>query len=173
MDLRFTRPAPDEAPAYYNTYLRLVPEGDILAILESQLAPSLALWRGISEEKSLHRYAEGKWSIRQVMNHISDTERVMLFRAYWFARNFDSPLPGMDQEVAAAAAQADETGWEAHIEEFRTVRSATLSLLRNLPAAAWSARGTASGNPVSTRALIHIIAGHLLHHEAILRERYL
>ncbi len=173
MDLRFAKPAPDEAAAHYNNYLKLVPEGDIVAILASQVERSLALWRSISEEKSLFRYSEGKWSIRQVLNHISDTERVMLYRAYWFARNFESPLPGMDQDVAAAAAHADDISWEAHIEEFLAVRAATLSLLRNLPAAAWSARGVASGNPVSTRALVHIIAGHLLHHEAILRERYL
>ena len=173
MELRFTKPAPDEAAACYNTYLKLVPEGDIIAILESQMEPSLALWRSISEEKSLYRYAEGKWSIRQVLNHISDTERVMLYRACWCVRTFDSPLPGMDQDVAAIAALADEIGWEAHIEEFLTVRAATLSFLRNMPGAAWSTRGVASGNPVSTRALVHIIAGHLLHHEAILRERYL
>jgi uncharacterized damage-inducible protein DinB len=171
--LNFKKPGADEAAEFHDTYLKLVPEGDIVGTLAAQLESSLPFYRGISEEKSLHRYSQGKWSIRQVLNHISDTERVMLFRAYWFARSFDSALPGMDQDVAAAAAHADDFSWESHIGEFRTVRAATLSLLRNLPEAAWSARGMASGNPVSTRALVHIIAGHQLHHEAILRERYL
>ena len=169
----FQRPAADEAAPYYDTYIRLVPEGDIVGVLAAQLEPSLALYRSISSEKSLYRYAEGKWSIRQVLNHITDTERVMLFRAYWFARGFDSALPGMDQDVAAGAARADEVPWEAHIEEFRTVREATLSFFRNLPAEAWKNRGLASGNPVSVRALSYILAGHPLHHQAILRERYL
>lgn len=173
MEQSFPRPASDEAAQYYDTYIKLVPEGDIVEVLAAQLEPSLALYRGISPEKSLYRYAEGKWSIRQLLNHITDTERVMLSRAYWFARSFDSALPGMDQDTAAGAARADEIPWEAHIEEFRTVREATLSFFRNLPAGAWSSRGIASGNPVSTRALAYIIAGHALHHQAILRERYL
>ncbi len=173
MKQAFPRPASDEAAQYYDTYIRLVPDGDIVEVLAAQLAPSIELYRGISPEKSLYRYAEGKWSIRQVLNHITDTERVMLFRAYWFARGFDSALPGMDQDDAAGAARADEVPWEAHVEEFRTVREATLSLLRNLPSEVWPNRGIASGNPVSARALAYIIAGHELHHQAILRERYL
>jgi len=173
MEQPFPRPLSSEAASYYDKYIGLVPDGDIVQILAAQPETSLALYRGISDDKSLHRYAEDKWSIRQLLNHITDTERVMLFRAYWFARNFDSALPGMDQNVAAAASQADNVSWDSHIEEFRTVREATLSFFRNLPAEAWSRHGIASDNPVSVRALAYIIAGHLLHHERILRERYL
>lgn len=161
------------AATYYHTYIRLVPAGNIVDILAEQLEPSLALFRGISEEHSLHRYAEGKWSLRQALNHISDTERVMGFRAYWFARNFDTPLPGMDQDVAAAAARADDVSWAAHIEEFRTVRQATVTFFRNLPEAAWQRSGTASDSPFDVEALAHICAGHNLHHQNILKTRYL
>lgn len=161
------------AAAYYETYTKLVPAGDIVSTLAAQSEPSLAFFRGIPDEKSLHRYSAGKWSIRQVLNHITDTERVMLFRAYWFARNFGSPLPGMDQDVAAAAAGADDVSWAAHIEEFRAVREATVAFFRNLPPEAWSRQGVASDNPFDTEALAHIIAGHNLHHRNILQSRYL
>jgi hypothetical protein len=173
MEPLFPRPGRDEAATYYDTYIRLVPDGDIVAVLAAQLEPSLTFFRSIPAERSRDRYAEGKWSIRQLLNHISDTERVMLFRACWFARNLAGPLPGMDQDVTAAAARADDVSWEAHMEEFRTVREATLSLFRNLPAQAWSGHGIASDNPVTTRALAYIIAGHNLHHQGILRDRYL
>ncbi|MES1262292.1 MAG: DinB family protein [Acidobacteriota bacterium] len=173
MEQPFPRPGRDEAAPYYDTYIRLVPEGDIVGVLAAQLEPSLTFFRSISAEKSLHRYAAGKWSVRQLLNHISDTERVMLFRAYWFARHLGGSLPGMDQDVAAAAGRADEVSWDALIGEFQTVREATLSFFRNLPAEAWSGRGTASDSPVTTRALAYIIAGHNLHHQAILRDRYL
>ena len=162
-----------KAASYYDTYTKLVPAGDIVAILESQLEPSIALFCGISEEKSLHRYAEGTWSIRQVLNHITDTERVMLFRAYWFARGFGSSLPGMDQDIAAAAARADDVSLAEHIAEFRTVREATLSFFLNLPKECWSREGIASDNLFDVEALAYIIAGHNLHHQNILRSRYL
>ena len=132
-----------------------------------------AFLSGISEEKSLTRYAPEKWSVRQVVNHVNDTERVFVSRAFWFARGFDSPLPAYDQDIAAAAARADEVSWAGHVEEFRAVRLATLSFFQNLPAEAWSRGGIASGNPFTVRAVAYIIAGHLSHHTAILRDRYL
>lgn len=167
------RPEAAEAAPYFFTYIDKVPDGDIVRILETQLDEALALFPGISEEKSLHHYAPDKWSIRQALNNITDTERVFAFRAFWFARGFASPLPDFDQGIAAAGARADDVSWAAHIEEFRRVRLATLAFFRNLPAEAWMRKGIASGNPFTVRALAFIAAGHFAHHMAILRERYL
>ena len=127
----------------------------------------------ISEEKSLHRYAPEKWSIRQVLNHVTDTERAFGFRALWFARGFESPLPSYDQNVASSGAEADLVSWAAHVEEFRRVRLSTISLFRNLPSQAWTRSGIASDNRFTVRALAYIIPGHFAHHVSVLRERYL
>jgi uncharacterized damage-inducible protein DinB len=167
------RPQDSEAAAYYFTYINQVAGDDILPVVEGQLEQSLALFAGISEEVSRHRYAPDKWSIRQVLNHITDTERAFVFRALWFARGFDAPLPGYDQNIAAAGAEADGVSWEAHVEEFRQVRLSTISFLRNLPPEAWMRKGIASDNPFTVRAMAYIIAGHVTHHVAILRDRYL
>lgn len=168
-----TRPDRTEAAEYYFTYIDKVPVGDICEILESQLGSTVALLRGIPDEHSRHRYAPDKWSIRQVVNHINDGERLFTFRALWFARGFDSPLPSFDQNIAVVGAAADEWAWGDLIDEFGAVRAATLALFRTMPAEAWMRRGTASGNPFTVRALAFITAGHLAHHEGILRERYL
>ena len=128
---------------------------------------------GISEEKSLHRYGPEKWSIRQVLNHVNDAERVFLFRAFWFARGFDSPLPSFDEKSSADTAFADDYSWASHVEDFRGARLATVAFFRNLPSEAWMRRGTASGNPFTVRALAYILAGHVSHHRATLQERYL
>ena len=167
------RPEKTEAAQYFSSYIDRVPGNDALAVIESQLDESLALFAGISEETSLHRYAPGKWSIRQVLNHITDTERALAFRALWFARGFTAPLPGYDQDIAAAGAAADMLPWSAHVEEFRGVRLSTISLYRNMPEEAWMRSGIANDNPFTVRALAFIVAGHVAHHLAVLRERYL
>lgn len=111
--------------------------------------------------------------MRRVVNHVNDCERLFLLRAFWFARGFDSPLPSFDQHTAADAARADAFPWASHVEGFRKIRLATLSFFRNLPAEAWMRRGIASDLPFTVRALAWIAAGHLDHHLAILRERYI
>ena len=166
-------PERSEAAPYYFRYIDRIASEDIVGVLETQLAETSVLLAGISEEKSLHRYAPGKWSIRQVLNHLNDTERVFVSRAFWFARGFDTPLPSYDQEVSSATAGADGVSWASHVEEFRAVRLATLTFFRNLPAEAWIRGGIASGNPFTVRALAYIAAGHLSHHTAVLRDRYL
>lgn len=168
-----TIPERGEAAEYYFTYINQVPAGDIRATLESQRTETIAFLESVSEEQSRHAYEPGKWTIRQVLSHINDTERLFVFRAFWFARGFDTPLPGFDQNVAVAAAGADHRSWRSHIDEFRNVRGATLSCFGNLPAEAWSRRGIASDNPFTVRALAFITAGHVAHHVKILRERYL
>jgi len=166
------RPRDDEAAPYYFTYINQVTGDDVMQTIERQLEDSPSFFSGISEERSLYRYAPEKWSIRQVLNHVTDTERAFAFRALWFARGFETPLPSYDQNIAASGACADELSWAAHLEEFRHVRLATISLFRNMPAQAWVRRGIASDNPFTVRALAYIIAGHLTHHVRVLRERY-
>jgi hypothetical protein len=168
-----TRPERSEAADYYSLYIDQVAGADVCATLEAQGAETLAALRGISDEQSRHRYAPGKWSIREVLGHVNDTERLFVFRAFWFARGFDEPLPSFDQQIAAAASGADERSWATHLDEFASLRPATLTFFRNLPADAWSRRGIASGKPFTVRALAFITAGHVAHHMRILRERYL
>jgi hypothetical protein len=167
------RPQSTEAAPNYFTYINQVTGDDPLATIDTQLDESLALFAGISEEKSLHRYAPEKWSIRQVLNHVSDNERAFVFRALWFARGFDAPLPGYDQDIAAASAGADSVPWADHVAEFRTVRLSTISLFKNMPPEAWLRTGIASDKPFTVRALAFIIPGHVTHHIKLLRERYL
>ena len=168
-----SQPQANEAASYYFRYIDLAPTDDIVSFLDQQFKETMPLLEGISEEQSKHRYAPDKWSIREMLNHISDGERIFLGRALWFARGFTDPLPSFDQEIAVAGAKANETSWADLVDEFRTVRLATLSFLRSLPSEAWSRTGIASDSPVSVNALVYIIGGHLAHHVNVLKERYL
>ncbi len=167
------RPEKSEAAGYYFTYIDQAAGPDPQALMRSQLEESLPFLAAISEEKSLHRYAPEKWSMRQVLNHITDTERAMAFRTLWFARGFQTPLASYDQEIAAAGAEADRISWADHVEEFRRVRLATISMFANCPPQAWMRTGVANDNPFTVRALAFIIPGHVAHHLRVLRERYL
>jgi len=168
-----TQPQANEVASYYFRYIDLARTDDIVSYLDEQLKQTLPFLESISEEKSTHRYAPDKWSIRELWNHVSDGERIFLGRALWFARGFTDPLPSFEQEVAVVGARANETAWADLVEEFRTVRLATLSFFRNLPDEAWSRTGIASDNPVSVNAIAYIIGGHLEHHVNVLKERYL
>lgn len=174
------RPLPNEAADYYYGYIDRVTGDDVVSALEQQLDETVGLLSEISEEQSLQRYAPDKWSMRELLSHVNDTERVFLYRALWFARGFTEALPSFDQEVGVAGARADEFDWANHIEEFRANRLSTLAFFRNLPAEnleagqeVWSRTGIASGNSFTVRSLAYIIAGHLAHHMAVLKERYL
>ena len=167
------RPEPTETAPYYFTYINRIESGDIIGVLDKQSEEMVGLLSGISEDKSLHRYAAGKWSIREVLSHVNDSERVFLLRALWFARGFDSPLPSYDQDICVPAAKADEVTWASHIDEFKAIRAATLAFFRNMPDEAWLRTGVASGNPFTVRGLAYVVAGHVSHHAAILQERYL
>ena len=167
------RPERTESVDYYFTYIDQVPAGDIRAILDTQAHDVAAELRAISDDASLRRYAEDKWSIREVVSHVNDAERVFTFRACWFARGYDLALPSFDQDVAIRGANADQRAWRDHVDEFDSIRGATLALFSSLPDEAWSRRGIASGNQFSVRALAFVTAGHVAHHMRILRERYL
>jgi hypothetical protein len=168
-----SRPQATEAAPYYLTYIDRVSGDNIVDVMKLQLDDTAEILAGISEEKSLHRYAPDKWSIRQVINHLNDTERVFAFRAMWFARGFNDPLPSFDQTISSKAARADDYSWASHVQEFQKIRQATLAFFRNLPAEAWLRSGIASGNSVTVNALGYIIAGHVAHHIAIVQQRYL
>jgi hypothetical protein len=168
-----TTPDRTEAAEYYFTYIDQVGPGDICAVLRTQADETVAFLRSISDERSLYRYAPDKWTIRQTVGHVNDAERVFVFRALWFARGFDSPLPSFDQNVAVFTADSDDRTWQSHVDEFQTIRAATLAFFKNLPDDAWMRRGVASGNAFTVRALAYIVAGHVTHHTKILRERYL
>jgi hypothetical protein len=167
------RPDATEAKPDYFTYIDRIESSDIIDVLKTQSEETLAPLGSISEDKSLYRYAPDKWSIREVLNHVSDSERIFLSRALWFARGFVTPLPEYDQNICVPAARADEVSWSSHLDEFRAVRLATIAFFRNLPEDAWMRTGVASGNPFTVRALAYIIAGHVTHHMGVLQERYL
>jgi hypothetical protein len=162
-----------EAAEYYFVYINQVAGADALGTLQRQSRETPAFLQGISEQQSRHRYAPDKWTIRQVVSHINDTERLFVFRASWFARGLSEPLPSFDQDIAIAHAAADQRSLGSHVDEFRAVRAATLKLFEELPPEAWTRRGTASGNPFSVRALAYIAAGHVAHHMTIIRDKYL
>lgn len=167
------RPERNEADAYYFRYIDQVSGDDVVDLLASQMEETITFLSSVPEEKSLHRYGPDKWTMREVLNHVNDCERLFASRAFWFARGFDSPLPSFDEKTCADAAGADEVSWARHVEEFRAIRMATLSFFRNLPDEAWMRSGVASGYTFTVRALAYIAAGHAAHHVNILRERYL
>jgi hypothetical protein len=168
-----SRPGRSEAAEYYFRYIDLVPDDDICVTLETQLAHVLALLARVPLDRVDYRYADDKWTVREVLSHVNDTERLFAFRAFWFARGFDSALPSFDQGIAFAHARAADRSWSSHVEEFRAVRASTVLLFRGLPAHAWLRRGTASDMSFTVRALAYLCAGHVIHHETILRDRYL
>lgn len=167
------RPQPDEFASYYSTYVDRVQSDDIVKALEDQLPEIESFLASVSEDQSLTRYAPGKWSIRELQNHVNDCERVFASRALWFARGFEDSLPSFDQNICAANSGADKVSWTDLVSEFRNVRLATIDLFKNLPEQAWERAGVASDNRVTVRALAYIIAGHASHHTAVLKDRYL
>jgi hypothetical protein len=167
------RPERAEAAEYYFNYIELVPDGDIRAILETQLSDMAALLDHVTPDRVDYRYAPDKWSTREVLGHVNDTERLFALRAFWFARGFDSPLPSFDQHVAMRHSGAADRPWRSHVDEFTALRASTVLFFRHLPSAAWLRRGIASDNPFTVRALAYVGAGHVIHHMNILRERYL
>lgn len=167
------RPAADEYAPYYGRYIDRVPEGDFCETLERQLGETLGLLRSVADERATFRYAPGKWSVKEVVGHVIDTERIMSYRALRVGRGDPTPLPGFEQNDYVPTGDFDRRTLEDLAEELAAVRRATLLLFRQFDAAALARRGTASGNPVTTRALAYIIAGHERHHVAMLREKYL
>jgi uncharacterized damage-inducible protein DinB len=158
---------------YFGTYIDKVPDGDVIAVLESGIGTTRKLLGSVSEERAGYRYAEGKWTLKEVLGHMSDTERIFTYRLLTFARGDAGPLPGYDENSFTPAQESDRVPFAWLLDEFVTVRAATLALLKVIPPAAWERRGIASNNPLSARAAAWIIAGHEIHHRRVLEERYL
>jgi hypothetical protein len=167
-----TRPASGEYPPYTIAYISLVPDGDIVATLSKQLDDTLSLIRSLPESRGEFRYEEGKWSIKEVIGHITDSERVFAYRALRFARGDETPLAGFEQDDYVRNGGFDKRTLSDIASEYEHVRRSTISLFANLDEEAWSRLGTSNNNPASVRALAFIIAGHERHHIEILRTRY-
>jgi uncharacterized damage-inducible protein DinB len=172
-DLLIAKPAAGEFAPYYSRYIDLVPEGDALGTLAAQIHGTVGALHAISDADSLKRYAAGKWSIREVVGHMIDTERIFAYRALRFARNDRTPLPGFEQDDYIAPARFDSRPWPGLAAEFEAVRQSNLAMFRGFDQEAWMRRGVASGNPMSVRAVAYVIAGHERHHMRVLREKYL
>jgi DinB superfamily len=170
--LALVRPEPTEYAAFYETYVSKVPGNDVLSQLESQRLQTAQLFAASTERDGNFRYAPGKWTIKEVVGHLSDTERVFAYRALRIARGDQTPLPGFEQDDYVKNGNCTEQSLADLVQEFGLIRATTLTLFRSLSAEAWGRQGTASSNPVTVRALAFIIAGHELHHREILKERY-
>jgi hypothetical protein len=165
------RPSEEEYAGDFGEYIRLVPEGSIIDILLAQEKKMTELLASLTESQGAYRYAEGKWTLKEVVGHIADGERVMTYRLLRFARGDQTPLPGFDQELFIPPFGSWTIAQSA--EDYRAVRQSTFTLLRGLPAEAWSRKGTANDVNLTARALAYGIAGHELHHMGVIRNRYL
>jgi uncharacterized damage-inducible protein DinB len=170
--LSIPRPEPTEYAAYHDRYISLVPGSDILTTLDSQRRQTLLLLCGRDESDGDFRYAPDKWSVKEVLGHVCDAERVFAYRALRISRGDRTPMEAFDQDDYVRNAPFANRPLAELIEDYIAVRRATLTLLRNLEEQSWLRRGTASNKEVSVRALAYIIAGHEIHHRRILEEKY-
>src|SRR5262245_43161256 len=167
------RPRPEEVGAFYHGYIALVPEGDVLAALAAGLEETRALLAHFGEARGGQRYQPGKWSVKEIVGHVIDGERVFAYRALRIARGDATPLAGFEQDDYVAAAGSDRRRLADLVDELAHLRAANLLLFRSLQPADWERRGTASDNPVVACAFPYILAGHETHHRRVLAERYL
>lgn len=173
MPATYTKPpASSEYASFYAGYVGHVPSGDIIALLETQLDDTLRLLGGLSEDEAGFRYAPEKWSIKQVVGHIIEAERIFVYRALAFSRNEPKALPGYEQNDYVDAANFDEQPWNGLLDELRAVRRATVCFFGGLNEAMMERTGVASDVSFTVRALAYIVAGHERHHVNLLRERY-
>lgn len=167
------RPEPSEYAPYYGRYIERVPEGPIVDVLRTQIRGTLDLLRSVPEAKGEYRYAPGKWTIKEVVGHVVDGERVFGYRALRFGRGDTTQLPGFEQDDYVRQGGFDARTLRHLTDELEAVRRATVQLFEGFGEESWSRKGIASSNPVSVLALAYIIAGHEIHHLKILREQYL
>jgi len=166
------RPTSTEVPEYARAYVALAPEEDVIAALEKQGRETAAFFRMLTEDKASYRYAPGKWSIKEVLGHFTDGERIFGYRALAIARGESKSLPGFDEESYAAASNAGSRSIRDLADEYEAVRRSTLALVRGLANESWTKSGTANDTPISVRAIAWIILGHERHHLRVLHERY-
>jgi hypothetical protein len=164
---------PESYPFYFSNYIQLVEQEDLNSVLKNQIETSKQFFNSIPEEKIDYRYAEGKWNIKEVLQHIIDTERVFAYRALAFARQEPNALPGMDENSYAKNSNADSRKWKDLIDEFEAVRQSTIHLYQSFSESQLELTGKTVSYEISVRALGYTIAGHSAHHINILKERYL
>ncbi len=169
--LTTTPPQPGEHAPYYTRYISLVPRSDIVGTLQKQAEETESL-RGLSDEEACFRYAPDKWTIKQLLGHVIDTERIFTYRALRIARGDQTPIEGFEQDDYVRNAPFDKISMTELMNEYVAVRNATIMLFRHLEPHAWTRRGVANNNEVTVRAIAYIIAGHELHHRQILKEKY-
>ena len=165
------RPQPDEYPAWGETYIKLV-DGDVLEILEKQTIDFSDFINGLSDIAD-YAYAPEKWTIKELIGHIIDTERILIYRLTSFARGETQALPGFNEDDYVAGAHFTDRSLQSFSKEFELLRQANLYLIRSLNEKDLNASGTASGRQISVRAIVYVVAGHIIHHTAIIKERYL
>jgi hypothetical protein len=170
--MKQSRPAASEYADYQEKYVSLIQSEDIVDVLEAHLRQTITMFSGRSEREGDFRYAPQKWSVKEVLSHVADTERIFVYRALRFARGDQTPLAGFEQDGYVLNAHAGARKLADIVEEFAHVRRASIALFRSLDAEAWMRRGVASNREVSVRALAYIAAGHELHHRRVLEERY-
>lgn len=172
MSISLPRPAEGEFNPYYNTYISKVPEGDVVKYLENQLREVRSFLSKVPEGRGDFRYAPDKWSVKEVIGHLCDAERIFAYRALRFARNDQTELPGFDQDPYVPAGKFGRRTMASMIDEFVQVRDATLALVRHFDEETGARGGVASKHRITVRALVWIIAGHMTHHVAVLRDKY-
>jgi hypothetical protein len=172
MPTTLSRPASDEYLAYYDRYITLVPDGNLVDILAEQQRETLRMLRKVDDERGLFAYAPDKWTVKEVIGHLSDAERVFSYRALRFARADGQPVAGFDENAYVPAGRFNERPIASLVDEFESIRAATVHLFRYLTEEEMARRGIANNNPISVRALGFVIAGHERHHAKLLRERY-
>ena len=167
------RPAPSEYAEYYGLYVGQVPDGDVLEILERGVGETRELLDGIPPEWETHRYEPGKWSVREVVGHVLDAERVFAYRALSFARADPAPLPSMDENAWAVSSGAGRRPLASLLGELEHLRRSHVAMFAGFGDEVWDRRGVASGFELTVRAMPYILAGHEIHHRRVLAERYL
>jgi hypothetical protein len=170
---RAQRPSPDEYPPFYAGYVSQVPDGDVVEALIGGAEIAAALLHDTEAETGDHAYAPGKWTLKEVLLHCADAERIFAYRALRIARGDQTPLPGWDEQTYAPLSGAGARSLDSILDELESVREATVTLFQGLPAESWERSGVANGKPITVRALAWITAGHLLHHLGIIQDRYL
>ena len=167
------KPETSEYNEYYGKYISLIDDSDLIGTLENQIRETRDLFAGFPEERGVYAYAAGKWTLKEVISHLLDGERIFAYRLLRIARGDATPLEGFEQDGYIENSHANERSFSDLICEFGELRVANLRLMQSLDVSDWQRMGTASGSPVSTRALAFIMAGHVRHHLNIVKERYL
>ena len=166
-------PLPTEYDAALSKYLAGAPEGDVLALLADQAEEVATLFGGLTDTEATYRYAPGKWSLKDLLQHLTDVERIFTYRCLRIGRGDTTPLPGFDDNAFAAAARADERPVVGLVAEFLSARASSLALFRSLPQEAWLCPGSSNGRALTARCSPYFALGHATHHLAVARERYL